>query len=98
MRLHNVKYCGRLSPIWKPKNVIEIEQGDLSVVVDRICTQCRYPLLGLRLLLHVITGMNSDGLIHISARHLAKKLDVNYDTVSKCLKDLREMEVLQIER
>jgi NADH/NAD ratio-sensing transcriptional regulator Rex len=56
------------------------------------------PLLALRLLIHIIAGIDADGKIHICARQLSKKLDVNYDTVTKCLKYLREIGAMRIER
>ncbi len=83
---------------WSPEHVVEIEQRNLRATVDKICKQCRYPLLALRLLLYVITGIDQQGRIDISARHLSKKMDVHYDTVTKALKYLREIGVLRIER
>jgi hypothetical protein len=85
-------------PQWLPENMIEIEQRNLRSVVETICNQCRYPLLALRLLIHVITGIDADGRIDISARQLSKTMDVHYDTVTKCLKYLREIEAIRIER
>jgi DNA-binding transcriptional regulator YhcF (GntR family) len=86
------------NPHWNPENIVEIEQKNLRAVVEQICKQCRYPLLALRLLLHVITGIDHNGRIDISARQLSRKMDVHYDTVTKCLKYLREIGVLRIER
>jgi len=85
---------------WLPENIVEIEQKNLRRVVEKICQpgQCRYPLLALRLLLHVITGIDHTGTISISARQLAKSMNVHYDTVTKCLKYLREIGVVWIER
>lgn len=81
-------------------NVVEIEPQSFRYIVDKICknADCRYPLLALRLLVHVITGIDASGKVYLSARQLAKSLDVHYDTVTKCLKYLREIEVLKIER
>ena len=93
MKLSDIEYHGNLQG-----PVVQIEQHKLRTVVETICTQCRYPLLALRLLLYVITGIDAEGRIYLSARHLAKMLNVHYDTVTKCLKYLREIEVLQIER
>jgi hypothetical protein len=83
---------------WSPENTIEIEQKQLRMVAERICKQCRYPLLALRLLIHVLTGIDANGRIDISARQLSKAMDVHYDTVTKCLKFLREIEAIRIER
>lgn len=80
--------------------IVEVEQESLRMVVEHITdnSQCRYPLLALRVLLHTITKIDTSGRVYISARQLAKSLDVHYDTVTKCLKYLREIEVLRIER
>lgn len=80
--------------------IVEIEQNSLQAVVEHITDndRCRYPLLSLRLLLHTISKIDTNGRVYISARQLAKSLDVHYDTVTKCLKYLREIEVLRIER
>ena len=80
--------------------IVEIEQESLRMVVEHITdnSQCRYPLLALRVLLHTITKIDTKGRVYISARQLAKSLDVHYDTLTKCLKYLREIEVLKIER
>lgn len=83
---------------WPSENIVEIESTAVRNVADKICQQCRYPLLGLRLLIHVITGIDTNGRIHISARQLSKSMDVHYDTVTKCLKYLREIGVLHIGR
>jgi len=48
--------------------------------------------------MHVIAGIDAGGCIHICARQLSKEMEVNYDTVTKCLKYLREIQVLRIER
>jgi hypothetical protein len=82
------------------ENIVEIEPMTLRSIAEKICKndRCRYPLLALRLLIHVITGIDGSGKIYISARQLSKSLDVHYDTVTKCLKFLREIEVLRIER
>lgn len=100
MKVNSIDYQGKIDSQQSGQTgrIVEIEQHSLMQVVERISTQCRYPLLALRLLLHVITGMDAEGRIIISARHLSNKLDVNYDTVTRCLKFLREIEVLQIER
>lgn len=88
----------RMVQVWLPENTIEIDKMHLRMVVEHICRsgECRYPLLAIRLLIHTLTGINSDGYVHISARQLAKLLDVNYDTVTKCLKYLRSLDVLQL--
>lgn len=86
------------APAWSPENIVEIEKRNLLLVVEKINKQARYPLLALRLFLHVICGIDADGKINISARQMAKTLDAHYDTVTKCLKYLREIEVIRLDR
>ena len=81
-----------------PGTTIEIEPATLLSITEKICQQCRYPLLALRLLIYMICEMDAHGRICISARRLSKSLDVHYDTVTKCLKYLREIGVVRIER
>ena len=83
---------------WSPENTLEIEQANLLATTEKICTQSRYPLLALRIFLHIVCGIDANGQIHISARQMAKRLDAHYDTVTKCLKYLREIGVITIER
>jgi hypothetical protein len=83
---------------WSAENIIEIEKKNFLSAIERICNECRYPLLTLRIFLHMVCGIDEAGEIHISARHMAKLLKANYDTVTKCLKFLREIEVLAIKK
>ncbi len=83
---------------WPQENIIEVERKNLLFITEKICQQCRYPLLTLRLLLHIICGIDANGQVHISARQLSKKLDAHYNTVTKCLKYLREIGVVRIKR
>jgi len=100
MKFYKSHYATCESKFAAIENTVEIEPKSFQYIVDKICrnNECRYPLLALRLLLHVITRADSTGKIYISARQLSKSLDVHYDTVTKCLKYLREIEVLCIER
>lgn len=101
MNFHQTVQYGKpkhKEPFRQQDDIIEIEQEKLRMVAETICTQSRYPLLSLRLLIHVITGIDENGRIDISARHLSKKMGVHYDTVTKCLKYLRDIEVLRIGR
>ena len=86
--------------LWSPENIVQIEQQSLVYLTEKICRdkKCRYPQLSLRILMHVIAGIDAGGCIHICARQLSKEMEVNYDTVTKCLKYLREIQVLRIER
>ncbi|WP_157544001.1 hypothetical protein [Mucilaginibacter paludis] len=81
------------------KGVLVIERINLVSITEKICCdeKCRYPQLALRILIHVMAGMDTEGKIYISARRLAHVLGAHYDTVTKCIKYLREIEVLQKE-
>lgn len=96
--IKNKSWINHSGTHWLPRNTVEIEQGNLLLVTEKICKEYRYPLLALRLLIHVICGIDADRKVYISARQLSKNLDVHYDTVTKCLKFLREIEVIRIER
>jgi hypothetical protein len=82
---------------WQPENTVEIHPQNVLSIVEKICVNCRYPFLALRLYIHIICGIDNDSRIHISARHHSKKLDVHYDTVTKCLKYLREIGAIGVE-
>ncbi len=83
-----------------PYNVVWVDHHKLFYLTERIShdQRCRYPQLTLRILINAIAGMDTDGKIYICARQLSKIMDVHYDTVTKCIKYLREIEVLRIER
>jgi len=102
MKIREIEYQGLMksSEDWTPENVIEIEKKSLHYIVEKICRnkECRYPLLAVRILIHVITSIDGSGKVYISARQLSKSLDVHYDTVTKCLKFLREIEVLRLDK
>jgi len=82
------------------EDVIGIEKKSLRSIVETICKnpQCRYPLLTLRLLIHIITETDKDGRIYLSPRQLSKLMGTHYDTVTKCLKYLRIVGVLSFDR
>lgn len=89
-----------LRPDRNRAHIVEVDQKHLLAITEKICQNgnCRYPLIALRLMIYCIANMDSNGRIPISARHLAKSMNVHYDTVTKCLKYLRINEILRIER
>jgi hypothetical protein len=98
MQISQIQYHGSLRKDGPEENFIEIEKKSLRRIVDRISSgECRYPLLAIRILIHAITNIESDGKVYISARQLSKSLDVHYSSVTKCLRYLRSIEVIQIE-
>lgn len=80
------------------KHTVELDAKALLSLTEKICQpgECRYPLLALRIIIHVIGGIDTNGQISLSARHLAKTMNVHYDTVCKCLKFLKKIGVLEI--
>lgn len=55
---------------------------------------CRYPQLTLRLFVYLLTEIDKKNKLSISARQIAKEFGVHYDTVTKCLKYLRSINVI----
>jgi hypothetical protein len=82
------------------ENSLEIERKTLFYFSEKICRdkKCRYPQLAMRILIHVMAGVDNDGKIYICARRLSQAMDAHYDTVTKCVKYLREIGVLRKER
>lgn len=98
MDAKNCELCNCIKRCWTPENTVEIEQEHLLSITEKICGQCRYPLLALRLLIYVICKIDADGKICLNARRLAKTFDVHYDTLTKCIKYLRENEIIGKEK
>jgi len=102
MKVCEIKYQGCMidTQDWQQENVVEIEKKCLRHIIEKISRndECRYPLLAIRILIHAITGIDANGRTYISARQLSKSLDVHYDTVTKCLKYLREIEALRFDK
>ncbi len=85
---------------WQQENIVEIDAQQLTSLTEYICnprSRCRYPLLALRLLIHVICQIDGHGRMYISARKLSQKMDVHYDSLTKCLKYLREIGAIRVE-
>jgi hypothetical protein len=94
----NMKLCDiRINNNGTLENPLEIERRNLFYFSEKICSdkKCRYPQLALRILIHVIASVGTDGKIYICARRLSQAMDVHYDTVTKCIKYLREIDVLR---
>ena len=80
----------------KQKGLLIVNADSLVHYTEIICTDknCRYPQLTLRILNHIFAEIDKDNKWAISPRYVANRLDVNYDTVTKCLKYLRIINVL----
>lgn len=85
---------------WPTEHIIEIERRQLVRIVELICTDsdCRFPQLTLRVLLHLMAMVDAQNRVHVSAKQLAHTLGVHYNTVTKCLKYLRRIGVVQLEQ
>jgi len=83
----------------KQKGLLVVNPENLIKFTEIICTDknCRYPQLTLRILNHIFAEIDKDNKWAISPRFVSTKLEANYDTVTKCLKYLRSINVLQIE-
>lgn len=83
-----------------PEHIIEIERRQLVRIVELICTDsaCRFPQLTLRVLLHLMAMVDAQNRVHVSAKQLAHTLGVHYKTLTKCLKYLRRIGVVQLEQ
>lgn len=101
MRLHPFHH-GYAKPQPVPQdNIVGIDQRQLFAFSERICgagSTCKYPQLALRLLVYMLSHIDSEGKAYINARKVARKLDVHYDTVTKCLKYLRHIDAVRVEK
>ena len=79
------------------KNFVLVNPEKLIKYTEKICTDenCRYPQLALRLMNHILAEMDNNNKWNISARQIAKRFGVHYDTVTKCLKYLRAIELIK---
>jgi len=82
------------------KVFVIVNPENLVRYTEIICTDknCKYPQLALRILNHIFAEMNKENKWTASARQISKRFDVHYDTVTKCLKYLRSINILQSEK
>ena len=83
----------------REKNFVLVNPEKLIRFTEKICTDenCRYPQLALRIMNHILAEMDYDNKWKISARQISKRFGVHYDTVTKCLKYLRSIELIKPE-
>ena len=98
----NINYAEEtISPVTsfydKHKKLLIVNPDILKGYTETICTDesCRYPKLTLRILNHILADIDRENKWEASPRNVAKRLDSNYDTVTKCLKYLRSINALQ---
>ena len=84
----------------KQKGLLIVNPDSLVRYTEIICTDenCRYPQLTLRILNHIFAEIDKENKWAISPRYVSDRLGANYDTVTKCLKYLRSINVLRIEK
>jgi hypothetical protein len=102
MKMHKLgqeKSIRQLS--WPPEHedIAEVDQKAIFEITEKICTDenCHYRQLALRILLHMIASIDGDNKIYIHAGQYAEALKVHYNSLTKCLKYLREIGLLFIE-
>ena len=80
----------------KHKKLLIVNPNCLVGYAETICNDenCRYPKLTLRILFHILADIDTENKWEVSPRNVAKRLDSNYDTVTKCLKYLRSIKAL----
>ncbi len=86
--------------LWKPDNIIQVSQDNVLSLTEKICTDknCKFPQLALRIFNHLLAGVDNEGKVTVNARLLSKKLGVNYDTVTKCIKYLKHIEIIKADK
>lgn len=101
--MYNINYSTEtITPITRiteiDKKQILINSANLTRYTELICTdkKCRYPQLALRLLNHIIAEVDNNNIWLSSARQISERFNVHYDTVTKCLKYLRSINVIKI--
>ena len=84
----------------KQKGLLVVNPDSLIRYTEIICTDenCRYPKLTLRILIHIIAELDKNKKWAVCPRYVSEILGANYDTVTKCLKYLRSINVLSIEK
>ena len=84
----------------KPKGLLVVNPDSLVRYTEIICTDknCRYPHLTLRILNHIFAELDKEKKWAVCPRYVSDSLGANYDTVTKCLKYLRSIDVLRIEK
>ena len=82
------------------KSLLLVNPESLVRYAELICTDenCRYPQLALRILIHIMAEIDNHNKWTVSARQIAKRFNVHYDTVTKCLKYLRSINVIRTEK
>ena len=81
-------------------NTIHVNQKVLLAITEKISTDknCKFRQTVLVIFNHLLASMDNDCKVEICARQLSTKLGVHYDTVTKCIKYLKQIEVLKTEK
>lgn len=78
-------------------NFIRVNQENLLIFNEKIITdeKCRFRQAVLIIFNHLLANMDNESKVEINARQLSKRLGIHYDTATKCIKYLKDIEVLK---
>lgn len=82
------------------RHPLHVDPERFAQLTELICTdeKCKYPQLTLRLFNHIVAGIDTENKWNASARQISRRLGAHYDTVTKCLKYLRAIDVIRVEK
>jgi hypothetical protein len=82
---------------WQSDNTIRVNQENLLLFIEKITTDenCKFRQTVLLIFNHLLANMDNESKVEINARQLSKKLGVHYDTATKCIKYLKQIEVIK---
>jgi hypothetical protein len=84
---------------WQPENIIQVNQQYILLISEKISNDenCKFRQAVLRIFNHILASIDDEGKVSINARQLSKNLGVHYDTITKCIKYLRAINVIKTE-
>lgn len=85
---------------WKPDFFIRFNQQYILLVSEKISTDtnCKFRQVTLRVFIYLLANIDNEGKISINARQLSKNLGVHYDTITKCIKYLKDIDFIKTEK
>jgi len=84
---------------WQPENIIQVNQQYILLISEKISNDenCKFRQAVLRIFNHILASIDNEGKVSINARQLSRNLGVHYDTITKCIKYLRAINVIKTE-
>ena len=78
-------------------NFIRVNQENLLLFIEKIATDenCRFRQAVLIIFNHLLANMDTESKVEINARQISKKLGIHYDTATKCIKYLKQIDVIK---